>query len=109
MCVAMGLEGKGQSLVGEETAGPSTALRSGRDDNSFVAREIQRDIFPQKELSSRPELRRSVVEGPAVQPSPYKPKFRAVLLSPYRAVQAAENYRVAQAGSDQRRGIKIDG
>jgi hypothetical protein len=40
-----------------ETAGPSTTLRSGRDDK-FIAKE---------ELSSRPE--RSVVEGPAVQQS----------------------------------------
>jgi hypothetical protein len=43
-----------------ETAGPSTTLRSGRDDK-FVASQI---FKPEEELSSRPE--RSVVEGPAV-------------------------------------------
>jgi hypothetical protein len=43
----------------KETAGPSTTLRSGRDDNSLGLREGSAT-----ELSSRPE--RSVVEGPAV-------------------------------------------
>ena len=47
-------------ILAEETAGPSTTLRSGRDDN-FVARTI---LHAANELSSRPE--RSVVEGPAV-------------------------------------------
>ena len=43
-----------------KTAGPSTSLRSGRDDN-FVAGASSRCTY---ELSSRPE--RSGVEGPAV-------------------------------------------
>jgi ABC-type nickel/cobalt efflux system permease component RcnA len=42
------------------TAGPSTALRSGRDDKLLASREM----VPTTELSSRPE--RSAVEGPAV-------------------------------------------
>jgi hypothetical protein len=47
------------------TAGPSTTLRSGRDDNSVAQPELSREIIDFKtELSSRPE--RSVVEGPAV-------------------------------------------
>ena len=51
-----------------ETAGPSTTLRSGRDDNSVVpARSSARTLGPATELSSRPE--RSVVEGPAVRQS----------------------------------------
>ena len=43
-----------------ETAGPSTTLRSGRDDK-FVASHL---LTPQENLASRPE--RSAVEGPAV-------------------------------------------
>src|SRR3984885_7129542 len=60
---------------GGETAGPSTTLRSGRDDK-FVGRSGH---FPTTNLSSRPE--RSVVEGPAVSPPlttagcPFKPSF----------------------------------
>jgi hypothetical protein len=46
------------------TAGPSTPLRSGRDDNFIV----QANFIAQAKLSSRPE--RSGVEGPAVNPSP---------------------------------------
>ena len=50
-----------------KTAGPSTTLRSGRDDNSVVTARAQvEDRCPTTELSSRPE--RSVVEGPAVFP-----------------------------------------
>src|SRR3984885_10113670 len=49
---------------GGETAGPSTTLRSGRDDK-FVGRSGH---FPTTNLSSLPE--RSVVEGPAVSPPP---------------------------------------
>ncbi len=55
--------------TGRETAGPSTPLRSGRDDNS-VARKWSHKVVGQvhvngpTELSSRPE--RSGVEGPAV-------------------------------------------
>jgi hypothetical protein len=50
----------------EETAGPSTTLRSGRDDNSVARRDYYSvaSIPASTELSSRPE--RSVVEGPAV-------------------------------------------
>src|ERR1700677_951695 len=73
----------------EETAGPSTPLRSGRDDNS-VARTISRDLNSvagtnsrdpnsaaatnsrdPNNLSSRPE--RSGVEGPAVRKQVPKP------------------------------------
>src|SRR5271155_1558883 len=46
--------------MADETAGPSTALRSGRDDNSVGFSRV----VPATELSSRPE--RSAVEGPAV-------------------------------------------
>jgi hypothetical protein len=36
---------------GGRTAGPSTALRSGRDDNSVVPEELQREILnPATEL-----------------------------------------------------------
>ncbi len=52
---------------GKETAGPSTALRFGRDDKSVVSREI----VPTTELSSRPK--RSAVEGPAVSKRVLKP------------------------------------
>ena len=48
---------------GEKTAGPSTALRSGRDDN-FVAKPDTVPLYlfqPRHNLSSRPE--RSAVEG----------------------------------------------
>ena len=53
-----------------ETAGPSTTLRSGRDDNSVVAGidATEQCPTPATELSSRPE--RSAVEGPAVSPLP---------------------------------------
>ncbi len=44
----------------KETAGPSTPLRSGRDDNSVVGTNAR----ARNNLSSRPE--RSGVEGPAV-------------------------------------------
>jgi iron complex transport system substrate-binding protein len=49
-----------------QTAGPSTALRSGRDDNSVCARKTfsEECVTPAIELSSPPE--RSEVEGPAV-------------------------------------------
>jgi hypothetical protein len=60
-----------QSLMAAaETAGPSTTLRSGRDDNSVaVVRHFSFASIPATtELSSRPE--RSVVEGPAVYPLP---------------------------------------
>jgi hypothetical protein len=51
-----------------ETAGPSTTLRSGRDDNSVVPeRASARILDPETELSSRPE--RSAVEGPALHQS----------------------------------------
>jgi hypothetical protein len=54
--------------TGRETAGPSTALRSGRDDNSVglltSIRLTALGRFLATELSSRPE--RSAVEGPAV-------------------------------------------
>ncbi len=50
----------------KETAGPSTPLRSGRDDNSVAGTSFRRPT----NLSSRPE--RSGVEGPAV--SKYVPK-----------------------------------
>jgi hypothetical protein len=54
---------------GKETAGPSTTLRSGRDDNfrgtiSSYSSDHFWGHFHATELSSRPE--RSVVEGPAV-------------------------------------------
>jgi hypothetical protein len=50
---------------GKETAGPSTTLRSGRDDNSSAgARFVADALAGLTKLSSRPE--RSVVEGPAV-------------------------------------------
>ena len=52
----------------KDTAGPSTALRSGRDDNS-VGGIISHD--PNK-LSARPE--RSAVEGPAVLSTPSRAK-----------------------------------
>jgi hypothetical protein len=50
----------------ERTAGPSTTLRSGRDDNSLRGIKYFFAEAPTvtTELSSRPE--RSVVEGPAV-------------------------------------------
>jgi VWFA-related protein len=50
----------------KETAGPSTTLRSGRDDKFCCARKSfsGKNLTPAIELSSRPE--RSVVEGPAV-------------------------------------------
>ena len=53
-------------MAAGETAGPSTTLRSGRDDNSVVAAidATEQYLTPATELSSRPE--RSVVEGPAV-------------------------------------------
>jgi hypothetical protein len=61
----------------KETAGPSTTLRSGRDDNSVVPQELQLEIpAPATKLSSRPE--RSVVEGPAVS----FPDTHAVSLAP---------------------------
>ena len=99
--------------AGGDTAGPSTALRSGRDDNS-VAAEIdstersltqaaavaagidstEQSLTPAAELSSRPE--RSAVEGPAVSPpafgtldefsrSLYLGCFRTAYLSAYEA------------------------
>ena len=55
----------------KETAGPSTTLRSGRDDNSVAGGKyfpaeavIAATLAVTTDLSSRPE--RSVVEGPAV-------------------------------------------
>jgi hypothetical protein len=49
----------------KETAGPSTTLRSGRDDNSIAGQVFLGETLASiTELSSRPE--RSVVEGPAV-------------------------------------------
>jgi hypothetical protein len=63
----------------ERTAGPSTTLlrSSGRDDNSCVRNSLSgKHLAPAKELSSRPELRRSVVEGPAVlSPSSHAETF----------------------------------
>src|SRR6202000_2868720 len=54
-----------------KTAGPSTTLlrSSGREDN-FVGVQVflAAPVAGTTELSSRPELRRSVVEGPAVAP-----------------------------------------
>jgi hypothetical protein len=55
--------------TGRETAGPSTALRSGRDDNSVAGEMAPKAVRRMAtnvatELSSRPE--RSAVEGPAV-------------------------------------------
>ena len=55
--------------TGRETAGPSTTLRSGRDDNSAAGKMAPKAahewlLVVPTELSSRPE--RSVVEGPAV-------------------------------------------
>jgi hypothetical protein len=57
-------------MAAAETAGPSTALRSVRDDNSVagVGHCSVASIPATTELSSRPE--RSVVEGPAVSPVP---------------------------------------
>jgi hypothetical protein len=57
-------------MAAAETAGPSTTLRSGRDDSSVVAGidATEQCPTPATELSSRPE--RSVVEGPAVSPLP---------------------------------------
>jgi hypothetical protein len=51
----------------KRTAGPSTSLRFGRDDNSSFKSEVLEDdsVFT-TELSSRPK--RSEVEGPAVNP-----------------------------------------
>jgi ABC-type nickel/cobalt efflux system permease component RcnA len=64
--------------LSKETAGPSTPLRSGRDDKLLGSRELvpaaelgSRKSIPATELSSRPE--RSGVEGPAVLKHPYKP------------------------------------
>jgi ABC-type nickel/cobalt efflux system permease component RcnA len=51
-----------------DTAGPSTALRSGRDDKLLASREM----VPTTELSSRPK--RSAVEGPAVLTAPTRAK-----------------------------------
>ena len=63
-------------------AGPSTALRSGRDDN-FVMRFTytleEKPHFPANELSSRPE--RSAVEGPALAFSSSHAHSEAVAVS----------------------------
>jgi hypothetical protein len=50
----------------ERTAGPSTTLRSGRDDNSVAGDQVflAEALAGTTELSSRPK--RSSVEGPAV-------------------------------------------
>jgi glycine cleavage system aminomethyltransferase T/bacterioferritin-associated ferredoxin len=59
----------------KETAGPSTTLRSGRDDTSAWGPIMSAS---EKEVSSRPE--RSVVEGPAVSLQDYyvEREYRAV-------------------------------
>jgi ABC-type nickel/cobalt efflux system permease component RcnA len=64
--------------LSKETAGPSTPLRSGRDDKLVGSRKLvpaaesgSRKSVPATELSSRPE--RSGVEGPAVSLQDHQP------------------------------------
>ena len=52
-------------MLDEATAGPSTSLRFGRDDNSYWLW----DASAQEKLSSGPK--RSEVEGPAVKSVPF--------------------------------------
>jgi Flp pilus assembly protein TadG len=84
-----GLGLRGCVRTGKETAGPSTALRSGRDDNSVARKWSQKligrmDVNGPIELSSRPE--RSAVEGPAVS----LPVARQTLRSLFRCRESGQ-------------------
>jgi hypothetical protein len=72
-------------MSGKETAGPSTTLRSGRDDK-FV---WVVGSGTQTELSSRPE--RSVVEGPAVSFPGHHTRSKAWPLRSYSPRLKANN------------------
>jgi hypothetical protein len=113
---------RGCVRIGRETAGPSTTLRSGRDDNSVVparasarntwphnelqqeipglATELQRKILGlATELSSRPK--RSVLEGPAVSlpvlTHPLKPLRRCLSVQERTFSAACEGRTLREA------------